>query len=108
MLRETIRKYRSYAFITQRQMANLLGISVTKYHRKENGSCCIERDEVIKIAKILKLNEKDLLTQWMADNLYELVTYDNELMEKALKLVKENLDHYDNSICDKAMQKRVR
>lgn len=58
----------------------------------------MERDEVVKIAKILKLDEKRLVTYWMADNLYEFMQYDKELVEEAIGIVRTNFDHYDHSI----------
>ena len=84
-----------YACITQVQMADLLDISASKYLRKENKSCEFTRDEVLKIAKILKLDEKTMLTYWMADKVYSLLKTDKELVGDALKVVEAHLDDYD-------------
>ena len=62
-----------YSCLTQEEMADLLNMSKTKYLRKENGLAKFERNEVIRIAKILKLDERQLLTFWMADSIYEIM-----------------------------------
>ena len=87
-----------YACLTQEEMADLLNISKTKYLRKENGVTKIKRDEVIKISKILKLDEKKLLTFWMADNIYELMQRDKELVNDALDVLENHLEDYDTCV----------
>ena len=87
-----------YACLTQEEMADLLNISKTKYLRKENGIAKFHRDEVICIAKILKLDERQLLTYLMADNIYELMKNDKELYKMALELLHEHLDDYETCV----------
>ncbi|MBO7074125.1 MAG: helix-turn-helix transcriptional regulator [Bacteroidales bacterium] len=87
-----------YACLTQEEMANLLNISKTKYLRKENGRAKFHRDEVIKIARILKRNENLFLTYWMADNIYEYMRQDKALVKDALDLLEEHLDDYENCV----------
>lgn len=98
MLNETIKKARMYSCLTQEEMAGLLNISKTKYLRKENGITKINRDEVIKIAKILKLDENKLLTFWMADNIYEIMKKDKILVKEALNVLSEHLDDYETCV----------
>lgn len=84
-----------YSCITQKQMADLLNISLTKYQRKENGLTEIERNEVQQISQILKLDEKTLLTYWMADNLFALIKQDKELVMNALEIIETHPDDYE-------------
>ena len=98
MLRETIKKARMYACLTQEEMADLLNISKTKYLRKENGITKFDRDEVIRIAGILKRDENKLLTYWMADNIYEYIQNDKALVKDALNLLEEHLDDYETCV----------
>ena len=98
MLNDTIKKARMYACMTQDEMADLLNISKAKYSRMENGASKIERHDVIKIAKILKLDVNQLLTYWMADQIHELVRHDKELVKDALDLLEEHLDDYENCV----------
>lgn len=87
-----------YSCLTQEQIADFLGISKSKYHRKENGVAKFERHEVIKIAKILKQDENQLLTYWMADNIREFIEQDKELVKNALEIVEKHIDDYDTCI----------
>lgn len=96
MLRESIKRYRTYSTITQKRMAELLGISVSKYLRKENGLYRFNRDEVILIAKILKLDERKLMIYWIADNIYKFLHNDIELTDDVIKFIKSHLDDYES------------
>ena len=98
MLNDTIKKSRMYACLTQDEMADLLNISKAKYSRMENGVAKIGRHDVIKIAKILKLDVNQILTYWMADQIHELVRHDKELVKDALKVLEEHIDDYDTCV----------
>lgn len=87
-----------YSSITQAKMAKELNISETKYNRKENGISKIERHEVIKIAKLLNMNENILLRYWMADKLYMLMKNDRELVKSALEIVDYHFDNYETCV----------
>ena len=87
-----------YSGITQVEMAKMLFMSETKYCRKENGRAKISRQEAVKMAKILELNENAILKYWMADHLYELMRDDKELVYEALKIVEANFDNYEDCV----------
>lgn len=87
-----------YSCLTQEEMADLLDISKTKFNRKENGTAKFERDEVIKMAMILKLDASKLLTYWMADSIYELIKTDKHLLKEALNVLDEHLDDYETCV----------
>lgn len=87
-----------YSCMTQEEMADLLKISKTKYLRKENGLTKMKREEVVKIAKILRLDENQLLTFWMADNLYEIMKKDKLLVQEALSVLDEHLNDYETTV----------
>ncbi len=87
-----------YSGITQVEMARMLFMSETKYCRKENGKAQIDRNEAVKMAKILDINENAILKYWMADHLYELMKNNKELVYEALKLVESNFDNYENCV----------
>lgn len=96
MLSETIRKTRMYSGITQAEMAKALFMSESKYSRKENGRMKIGRDEALKIAKILDLDESMILRYWMADKLFELMKHDKDVVYDALSIVENNFENYIN------------
>lgn len=98
MLNETVKKARMYSCLTQEEMADLLNMSKTKYLRKENGLAKFERNEVKIIAKILKLDENQLLTYWISDSIYEIMKNDKVLVNDALQVLQEHLDDYEKCV----------
>lgn len=98
MLNETIKKARLYSCLTQAQMADLLDISKSNYLRKENGAAKLSRSEVVKISHILRLDESQLLTFWMADNIHDITKNDSDLVKDALALLEEHIDDYETCV----------
>jgi transcriptional regulator with XRE-family HTH domain len=74
----------------QRQLAAHLDIDTPMYSKLERGERKAKRDQVIKIAKFLQVNQDELLTAWLADQLYELVK-NEELAINAVEIVQHNL-----------------
>ena len=95
MLNDTIKKARMYSCLTQAEMAKLMAISKSKYQRKESGASKIERNELAKFAKVLGLDESQLLTYWMADNIYDILKKEQKLKRTVLDLIEEHLDDYE-------------
>lgn len=87
-----------YSCLTQKEMANLLNLSTTKYLRKENGNAEFERDEVIKIAHILKLDENQLLAFQMTDSIHKIIKDDKDIAREALKIINEHFDDYETCV----------
>lgn len=87
-----------YSGITQVKMAELLFMSEAKYNRKEKGLSRISRDEAIRIAELLELNEQSILKYWMADQLYELIKQDKDLVYEALDLVESHFENYETCV----------
>ena len=87
-----------YSGITQAKLAQALFISEATYSRKENGQMRVTRNETVKIAKILDLNENMVLKYWMADKLYDLMKDGKELVYEALKIVESNYDNYQQCV----------
>lgn len=98
MLSETIKKTRMYSGITQAKMAKALFMSISQYSRKENGILKIDRHEAIKMAKLLDLNERIIIKYWMADQLYEMIKNDKDLVYDALRIVETHFDNYETCI----------
>ena len=87
-----------YSGITQSKMAEELFMSESKYSRKENGRAKFTKNEALKIAKILQLNERMVLKYWMSDKLFELMCQDKDLVYEALQIVEMNYENYDTCI----------
>lgn len=98
MLRQKIRKTRLYSGIKQQEMSKLIGISNSRYCKMENGHIKFEKDDVIKIAKILQLDENELIKYWIADNIYDFTVIDKQLTLDAIKIVTTHLNDYETLV----------
>ena len=57
-------------------------------------SAYLEREQVIKLAELLHIEPKELLTLWLADQVNALVTNEYELANNVLDVVRENFLKY--------------
>lgn len=85
-----IRELREEKTLLQRQLAADLEIDTPMYSKIERGERRAKRDQIFKLAELLQVDRNELLTLWLASQIYELVK--NEDVAKAsLKLVEEKL-----------------
>jgi transcriptional regulator with XRE-family HTH domain len=76
-----IKKLREEKQLLQRQFAEL-EIDTTVYSKIERGEQPANREQVIALAKIFKVNPDDFLTLWIADRIIEVVKGEKELAGK--------------------------
>jgi len=69
-----IKQLREDCQMPQRQLAAVLEIDTATYCKIEKGIRCVKRDQVITIAKILKTDQNELLSLWLADQILDIVT----------------------------------
>jgi len=60
------------------------------YSKLERGERKAKREQVIKMAAIFKVEEKELLSLWLSSQVYELVK-DEEVAKAALQIVEQKL-----------------
>jgi len=87
-----IKQLREDFQMPQRQLAAALNIDTATYCKIEKGIRCVKRDQVIIIAKILKANQDELLSLWLADQILNIIKDEKEVRGKALEIVKKNID----------------
>jgi transcriptional regulator with XRE-family HTH domain len=85
-----IKQLREEKNLLQRQLASALEIDTPMYSKIERGDRPAKREQVVIIAKFLTTDENELLTLWLADKVMEVLEGENELVGKALEIVKEN------------------
>lgn len=85
-----IKQLREEKNLLQRQLASALEIDTPMYSKIERGDRPAKREQVVIIAKILTIDENELLALWLADKVMEVLAGENELAAKALEIVKEN------------------
>lgn len=89
-LSKRIKELREENQLLQRQLAAGLEIDTPMYSKLERGERRAKRDQVIKMASLFKVVEKELLSLWLAGQVYELVK--NEKVAKAaLQIVEQKL-----------------
>ncbi|MCG8411580.1 MAG: helix-turn-helix domain-containing protein [Bacteroidales bacterium] len=89
-LGKRIRELREEKELLQRQLAAELEIDTPMYSKIERGERKAKREQVLKLAELLKTNSDELLTLWLAGQVYELVK-DESVAKAAIKLVENNI-----------------
>ena len=88
---DKIRQLREDNQMLQRQLASALEIDTPMYSKIERGERPAKREQVVLIAKLLNTDEKELLTLWLADQIFSLIEDKKELATYALSIVLKNL-----------------
>ncbi len=96
MLSEKLKEQRKKCNLPQRKVAAALDIDTATYCKIENGNYSPKREQVIELASILNTDEKELLTLWLADQVYGIVEYEQTANE-VLHIVAENIVEYNKS-----------
>lgn len=89
-LGKRIKEIREEKGLVQRQLAAELEIDTPMYSKIERGERRAKREQVIKLANLLHVEENELLTLWLAGQVYELVK-DEDVAKDALKIVGQNI-----------------
>lgn len=89
---EKIRELRESQGLLQRQLAANLEIDTPMFSKIERGERKAKREQVLQLAELLKTNVNDLLTFWLADQVYDLVK-DEEMAAQALKVAEEEVKY---------------
>jgi DNA-binding XRE family transcriptional regulator len=90
MFTERIKQLREECRIPQRVLAAALEIDTATYCKIEKGERKTKREQVFIIAKLLKANNDELLSLWLAEQVYSIIK-DDEHANKALNIVSEKL-----------------
>jgi transcriptional regulator with XRE-family HTH domain len=89
---ERIKELRENKKLLQRQLAASLDIDTPMFSKIERGERKAKREQVIKLAELLQSDVNELLTEWLADKVYEIIK-DEEIAEGALKVAERNLKY---------------
>lgn len=94
MFADKIKQLREQNNLLQRQMSAALEIDTGLYSKIERGDRRAKREQVVKLAEILKADQEELLTLWLADQVYVVVKDENNA-NKVLSIVQENMVEYN-------------
>ena len=88
---ERIKELRESQGLLQRQLAASLEIDTPMFSKIERGDRKAKREQVLKIAEILKASEQELLALWLADQIKEIVTDEDQALQ-ALKIAQKDIN----------------
>ncbi len=89
---ERIKELRESKELLQRQLAASLEIDTPMFSKIERGERRAKREQVLKLAELLQTDANELLTMWLADQVYEIVK-DEDTAEGALKVAESTLKY---------------
>jgi len=78
---EHIKQLREQNQLLQRQLANGLDMDTAMLSKIERGERRAKREHIPILATILKTNEQELCTIWLADKVYNLIKAENNATE---------------------------
>lgn len=85
-----IKELRESKGLLQRQLSAQLEIDTPMFSKIERGERRAKREQVLKIAEILKVKVDDLLALWLTDQILEVLT-DEEQALQALKMAEKDI-----------------
>ena len=91
LLGQKIKELRIENGVLQRQLASLLEIDTPMFSKIERGDRRAKRTQVILIANYFNVDEKELLTLWVADKILDAVKDEEELKSDAIKVAQSSI-----------------
>lgn len=85
-----IKELREKNKLLQREVASQLNMDTPLLSKIERGERMPKKEMVSRMAQILKADEKELLTLWLADQIYE-VAKDEDYAIKAMQVAEKNI-----------------
>jgi len=87
---EIIKSKRLKIGLLQRDVAERLGVDAPLLSKIEKGLRQLKREQINTIAHILKIDEDELLTLWLADQIYDVIK-DEEFASEAIRVTAEKI-----------------
>lgn len=95
LLGNKIKKLRDEQGVLQRQLAAYLEIDTPMFSKIERGDRRAKRCQVILLARYFHIDEKEMLTLWLADKILDALEGEEELRLDALDTAKSKLTDVD-------------
>ncbi|MDN5296703.1 MAG: hypothetical protein PWQ71_809 [Bacteroidota bacterium] len=78
--------------IVQRQFAAALEIDTPMYSKIERGNRRAKREQITVIARLLQIDETELVMLWLADKFIAAIDAEKELAAQAFKMALQNVN----------------
>ena len=93
LLGKRIKELREERKLLQRQLAAVLEIDTPMFSKIERGDRRAKREQVITLAQQFKVDERELLTLWLADKILDIVENENNsLKQEAIDIARRLLN----------------
>ena len=86
-----IKALREERGMVQRQLAAALEIDTPMFSKIERGERKAKRSQIPIMARMLEVDEKELLTIWLADKVLDVVEGEDEVKQEALAYVQKEI-----------------
>ena len=91
LLGQKIKELRLENGVLQRQLASFLEIDPPMFSKIDRGDRRAKRTQVVQIANYFNVDEKELLTLWVADKVLDAVEDEEELKWDAIKVAQSSI-----------------
>jgi transcriptional regulator with XRE-family HTH domain len=88
---EQIRTLREKQHLYLRQVAPLLEMDTAQLSKIEKGLRQVKREQISILAEILKASSDELMTLWLADQIYEVVK-DEKMANQAMQVAEKKIN----------------
>ena len=92
LLGKRIKELRDENGVLQRQLAALLEIDTPMFSKIERGDTRAKRTQVVQLANYFNVDEKELLTLWVADKVLDAVEDEDEFKHDAIKVAQDVIE----------------
>ena len=89
---DKIRQLRDERKLLQRHLAAALDMDTPMFSKIERGERPAKRTQVVALARLLSIDETELLTLWLANKINEVIENEEMIAGNALDIVKENIN----------------
>lgn len=96
LLGNKIKELRDKHEVLQRQLAAYLEIDTPMFSKIERGDRRAKRSQVILLAKYFHIDEKEMLTLWLADKVLDALEGEEELNLNAIKIAEMEINNERN------------
>ena len=87
-----IKKLREERGLVQRQLSAALEIDTPMYSKIERGERKAKRSQIPIMARLLEVDEKELLTIWLADKVLDTVEGEEEVKHEAVAYAQKEIE----------------
>ncbi len=89
---DKIKELREDRQMVQRQFAAALEIDTPMYSKIERGDRRVKREQITVIARLLQIDETELVMLWLADKFIASIAAEKELASQAFKIALQNVN----------------